>query len=82
MRKATIRNGKGEARAAPGTAAGYRDALLAAVGPSDVGDIVRALVERAKTGDPIAARLVLDRLCGTKTVPDWEWERNPLQPWP
>lgn len=50
----------------------YRAGLLAAVTPEDITEIGRALVERAKTGDPAAAKLVLDRLCGTKAVPEWE----------
>lgn len=50
----------------------YRDGLLAAVTPEDITEIGRALVQRAKTGDPAAAKLVLDRLCGTQSVPAWE----------
>jgi len=50
----------------------YRAGLLAAVTPEDITEIGRALVERAKTGDPAAVKLVLDRLCGTQSVPAWE----------
>jgi hypothetical protein len=41
-----------------------RSALYAAVTPSDVDAIVRAIVAQAKTGDVTAAKLVLDRLLG------------------
>lgn len=52
-------------------AVAYRAAFLEAVTPADVAAIGAALLERAKTGDPAAARLVLDRVLGSQAVPAW-----------
>jgi hypothetical protein len=50
----------------------YREAFLETVTPEEVRAIGAALLERAKAGDPIAARLVLDRILGSAAVADWE----------
>jgi len=41
-----------------------RSAMIEAVGPEDVRDIVLSLVRKAKSGDVAAAKEVLDRCCG------------------
>ncbi|MBX3404141.1 MAG: hypothetical protein KF699_12085 [Phycisphaeraceae bacterium] len=41
-----------------------RAAMLGAVSADDVRDVIRALVERARTGDTAAARELLDRTLG------------------
>jgi hypothetical protein len=46
------------------SAAELRDAILKAVCPDDMVAIVNKLVERAKTGDVPAAKLVLERILG------------------
>lgn len=50
----------------------YREAWLSVITPQDVRAITRALLERAKAGDILAARLVLDRLLGVTPVGEWE----------
>lgn len=62
-------------------AAAFREAILAAVTPEDVQDIVRVLLAEAKTGNIHAAREVLDRLVGKSVAPvevstgeQWTWE--------
>ena len=49
----------------------YRMAFLESVTADDVRAIGAALLERAKAGDPTAARLVLDRLLGGLSVERW-----------
>lgn len=46
-----------------------KQAFLNAVTPDDVGDIARKLVEQAKAGDTVAARIVLDRILGRDSQP-------------
>lgn len=41
-----------------------RTALIEAVSPADMRAIVAALIEKAKTGDVIAARVLFDRVLG------------------
>jgi hypothetical protein len=41
-----------------------RTALLAAVSPDDISDIIKSLVRQAKSGDVAAAKLLLDRCIG------------------
>lgn len=53
-------------------AIGYREAFLETVTPEDVRAISTALLERAKSGDAVAARLVLDRVLGTLSVDRWD----------
>ena len=51
----------------PGRPAGtgeHRAAVLRACGPQQVEEIIAAMVERAREGDPTAARIVLDRVLG------------------
>jgi hypothetical protein len=55
-------------------AAEYREALLNAIRPDDVRAIVAAVVKRAKNGDLSAAKLILDRVCGSEALPDWPSE--------
>ncbi len=45
----------------------HRAAMVQAVTPDDVADIMRALVAQAKAGDIAAARLVLERVFGRVT---------------
>ena len=50
----------------PGTPKGSKrqlisNAFYAAVSPGDMAGIVKVLVSKAKAGDPIAARLILER---------------------
>lgn len=75
----TAKTGRGpDGRFAPGNPGGpgrppaatvheHRAAMVAAVSPEDVADIIRALVEQAKAGDIAAARLVLERVFGRVT---------------
>ena len=44
--------------------AAFRQALMDAVSVSDIGDIARELVSKAKSGDIVAARVLLERLLG------------------
>ena len=53
-------------------AIGYREAFLETVTPEDVRVISLALLERAKSGDTQAARLVLDRVLGILSVDRWQ----------
>ncbi len=53
-------------------AVAYWEGWLSGITPEDVRAIGMALVERAKTGDITAARLVLDRLLGSVSVAEWE----------
>ena len=55
-------------------AARFREALLSGILPEDVALIARALVRQAKTGDVAAARLILERVCGTQSLADWPSE--------
>jgi len=51
----------------PGRPAGtgeHRSALLNACGPDEVAEIVTALVEKAKQGDAVAARVLFERIWG------------------
>lgn len=63
----------GDGRFAPGGAGGpgrpagtgeHRSALLRACGPEEVAEIATALVEKAKQGDAVAARVLFERLWG------------------
>jgi hypothetical protein len=45
--------------------------MLDGVTPSDVSAIMAALLSKAKAGDIAAARLILDRLCGTDSLAEW-----------
>jgi len=56
------RAAKGNPHAA--AVARLRSALLAAVTPDDVAEIVRALVAKARRGDVVAARELLSRVLG------------------
>ncbi|MCK6447907.1 MAG: hypothetical protein L6Q99_16055 [Planctomycetes bacterium] len=47
-----------------------RNALLCAVGPDEIRDVVAAFVTRAKAGDVQAIRKVLDRTLGRPTEAD------------
>jgi hypothetical protein len=49
----------------------FREALLSGIKPGDVREIIRVLVQRAKKGDIAAAKLVLDRVCGSESLADW-----------
>lgn len=51
-------------------AAELRSALLNAVSPTDLKEIVAALVAAAKRGDTVAAREVLDRVLGRPAQAD------------
>jgi len=44
--------------------AAFRQALMDSVSVEDIADIARALVDKAKGGDTVSARIVLDRLLG------------------
>jgi hypothetical protein len=52
----------------------YREAALAAVSPEDLREIIAALVCKAKAGDCVAAREVLDRIFGKggKPLPPYD----------
>ncbi|MBX3408114.1 MAG: hypothetical protein KF869_15270 [Phycisphaeraceae bacterium] len=79
-------NGKGDGRDgggrfAPGWRGGpgnphaaavgrLRSALLKEVGPDDIRAVIRALVEKAKTGDVPAIRELLDRTLGRSVEAD------------
>lgn len=54
----------GQGRPRSDLAREVREAIRAAVTPSDVREIIAALVAKAKGGDVSAANAVLDRLCG------------------
>lgn len=63
----------GDGRFAPGGVGGpgrpagtgeHRRALLSACGPDEVAEIATALVEKAKQGDAVAARVLFERLWG------------------
>jgi len=41
-----------------------REELLQAVTAADLRDVIEAILVKAKTGDPIAAKLLFDRLLG------------------
>ena len=45
-----------------------RKALLAAISENDVADIVKGLVDAAKSGDTQAAKLLLDRSLGKQSA--------------
>lgn len=47
-----------------------RTALLAAVKPGDIRDVVASLITKAKSGDVPSAKLLLDRCLGKTTLPD------------
>lgn len=47
-----------------------RAAILNAVTPADVVDVIRALVKAAKGGDVAAAKVFLDRILGTPLAVD------------
>ena len=47
-----------------------RSALLRAIGPSDVADVARKLLNLAKAGDVPAARVLLERLLGPASALD------------
>jgi hypothetical protein len=49
----------------------FQGAVLAGVTAEDVTEIVRAVVDRAKTGDLAAARVVLDYLIGPRGLRGW-----------
>jgi hypothetical protein len=56
----------------------YRAALKAACSPEDVGDVIRALLEKAKQGDAAAAKLVFERVMGkVPEVPLDVFDRDP-----
>jgi hypothetical protein len=56
----------------------FRKALISAVSPIDIWQIIQALVEKAKQGDTIAAREVLDRTVGRVDRERSEPEFTPL----
>jgi ribosomal protein L17 len=56
------RSGKGNPLAA--RVGKLRSALVAAVSEQDVREIIEKMVEQAKSGDTLAARIVLDRVLG------------------
>ena len=49
--------------------AAWRKAMAEAVTPEDIGAVVKALVEKAKTGEAWAVRELLDRTLGKATQP-------------
>lgn len=73
-RRATVtETGSGEvASTPPRRALAYREAFMEAVTPEDVRAIGAALLERARAGDPAAAKLVLDRVLGPRPVEEWK----------
>jgi hypothetical protein len=44
--------------------------MLAAVKPADVKEIVRKLIEQARSGDTASAKIVLDRVLGPISAQD------------
>lgn len=60
--------------------AALREALLSAVTPDDVLDVVRSLLEQAKLGNVQAARELLDRTCGRVPMPVPEEQPKHWQP--
>jgi hypothetical protein len=50
----------------------FREAFLEQVSAEDVAEIGAALLKRAKEGDLVAARIILDRLLGNAPVTAWE----------
>jgi len=63
-------NPGGPGPAFPRRVAELRAAILDAVTPADVVDVIRALVKAAKGGDVAAAKVFLDRLLGTPLAVD------------
>ena len=63
-------NPGGPGPAFPRRVAELRAAILDAVTPADVVDVIRALVKAAKSGDVAAARVFLDRIFGTPLAVD------------
>lgn len=60
------------------TVARWRGALRDAVTMQDVEDVVKALLDKAKSGDTHAAKYLLDRCLGT----DWRGHEEPEPPDP
>ena len=60
-------NPGGPGRPPAATVHEHRTALVEAITPEDVRDIMAALVLKAKSGDIAAARLVLERIFGRVT---------------
>ena len=52
----------------------YRSAFLEAITPADIKATVKAMVERAKSGDVPAARLLFDRVIGPDHLREWPTE--------
>lgn len=50
----------------------FQEAFLRALTPDDVEVISRTVVQMAKSGDLMAASLVLDKVLGTKGIIDWQ----------
>ena len=63
-------NPGGPGPAFPRRVAELRAAILDAVTPADVIDVIRALVKAAKGGDVAAAKVFLDRVLGTPLAVD------------
>ncbi len=63
-------NPGGPGPAFPRRVAELRAAILDAVTPADVVDVIRALVKAAKGGDVAAAKVFLDRILGTPLAVD------------
>jgi hypothetical protein len=63
-------NPGGPGPAFPRRVAELRAAILDAVTPADVIDVIRALVKAAKSGDVAAAKVFLDRVLGTPLAVD------------
>jgi len=55
----------------PRRALTYRTAFMESITEADVRQIVTAVLARAREGDLAAARLILDRVCGSQAIADW-----------
>src|SRR3954467_9226122 len=74
-------NGGGSRDAHAARASHLRSLLLDQIKDKDLRDIVLMMVRKAKKGDLLAAREVLDRAIGKpKQIVDWKrWPRRPTQ---